>query len=209
MCYFFLKISWWRPRTNWSCVYLLIFWYNGTSHDSHGSTDLGIGPLYLHEMWSYERFMSVLSRYVHNWAFPKGTMIEGYSSEEVIECCQEYLKVQRGIGKCWLSLTSTLYLQLRHNIMVKGLLVHSCMVYSDKFHELCCSHLFCRIIDISPHKSISNNKTDHTIVKILSRRSKQTYHLLYLESWRECPRWIRLEILWNTPEPSLSKSFMD
>jgi hypothetical protein len=25
-------------------------------------------------------------------------MIEGYSSEEVIECYQEYLKVQRGIG---------------------------------------------------------------------------------------------------------------
>jgi hypothetical protein len=25
-------------------------------------------------------------------------MIEGYSSEEVVECCQEYFKVQRGIG---------------------------------------------------------------------------------------------------------------
>jgi hypothetical protein len=25
-------------------------------------------------------------------------MIEGYGIEEVIECCQEYLKVQRGIG---------------------------------------------------------------------------------------------------------------
>jgi len=25
-------------------------------------------------------------------------MIEGYNSEEVIECCQEFLKVQRGIG---------------------------------------------------------------------------------------------------------------
>jgi hypothetical protein len=25
-------------------------------------------------------------------------MIEGYNSEKVIECCQEYLKVQRGIG---------------------------------------------------------------------------------------------------------------
>jgi hypothetical protein len=25
-------------------------------------------------------------------------MIEGYSTEEVVECCQEYLKVQRGIG---------------------------------------------------------------------------------------------------------------
>ena len=26
-------------------------------------------------------------------------MIEGYSTEEVIECCQEYLKVYKGIGK--------------------------------------------------------------------------------------------------------------
>ena len=26
-------------------------------------------------------------------------MIEGYSTEEVIKCCQEYLKVQKGIGK--------------------------------------------------------------------------------------------------------------
>jgi hypothetical protein len=26
-------------------------------------------------------------------------MIEGYSIEEVIECCQDYLKVQKRIGK--------------------------------------------------------------------------------------------------------------
>ena len=26
-------------------------------------------------------------------------MIEGYSTEEVVECCREYLKVQKGIGK--------------------------------------------------------------------------------------------------------------
>ena len=26
-------------------------------------------------------------------------MIEGYNTEEVVECCQEYLKVQKGIGK--------------------------------------------------------------------------------------------------------------
>ena len=25
-------------------------------------------------------------------------MIEGYHTEEVVECCQEYLKVKRGIG---------------------------------------------------------------------------------------------------------------
>ena len=43
--------------------------------------------------------MLVLSRYVHNRAYPEGSMIEGYSIEKVIECCQEYLKVQRGIGQ--------------------------------------------------------------------------------------------------------------
>jgi hypothetical protein len=52
-----------------------------------------LGPSFLHEMWSYERFMSVLSRYVHNRTHPEGSMIEGYNSEEVVECCQEWLKV--------------------------------------------------------------------------------------------------------------------
>jgi hypothetical protein len=55
------------------------------------------GPSYLHEMWAYEWFMSVLSRYVHNRAYPEGSMIEGYTTEEVVECCQEYREVQRGI----------------------------------------------------------------------------------------------------------------
>jgi hypothetical protein len=34
-----------------------------------------LGPCYLHEMWSYKRFMSVQSRYVHNRAYPEGSMI--------------------------------------------------------------------------------------------------------------------------------------
>jgi hypothetical protein len=57
-----------------------------------------LGPSYLYEMWAYERFMSVLSRYVYNRAYLEGSMIEGYTTEEVVECCQEYLEVQRGIG---------------------------------------------------------------------------------------------------------------
>ena len=43
--------------------------------------------------------MLILSRYVNNRAFPEGSMIEGYNTEEVIECYPEYLKVQKGIGK--------------------------------------------------------------------------------------------------------------
>jgi hypothetical protein len=56
-----------------------------------------LGPSFLHEMWSYEWFMSVLNRYVHNRTHPEGSMIEGYNFE-VVECCQEWLKVQRRIG---------------------------------------------------------------------------------------------------------------
>lgn len=42
--------------------------------------------------------MSVLNWYALNWAYLDGSMLEGYNTEEVIECCQEYLKDNRGIG---------------------------------------------------------------------------------------------------------------
>ena len=45
----------------------------------------------LHEMWTYERFMSIRNSYVHNRAHPKGSMIERYCAKEVIEACQDYL----------------------------------------------------------------------------------------------------------------------
>ena len=32
-------------------------------------------------MWTYERFMSTLNRYVLNRAYPKGSMIEAYTTE--------------------------------------------------------------------------------------------------------------------------------
>ena len=44
-----------------------------------------LGPLYLQEIWTYKRFMSNLNRYVLNCAYPEGSLIEGYSTEEVIE----------------------------------------------------------------------------------------------------------------------------
>jgi hypothetical protein len=56
------------------------------------------GPLYLHEMWTYEHFLHILNQYVLNHAYPEGSMIEGYSTEEIIECCLGYLKDKVGIG---------------------------------------------------------------------------------------------------------------
>ncbi|WVZ94675.1 hypothetical protein U9M48_040540, partial [Paspalum notatum var. saurae] len=57
-----------------------------------------VGPIYLHEMWAYERFMSTLNRYVLNRAYPEGSMIEAYYTEEVVECCKDYLFDKKGIG---------------------------------------------------------------------------------------------------------------
>nr|ABA98042.1 transposon protein, putative, CACTA, En/Spm sub-class [Oryza sativa Japonica Group] len=51
-----------------------------------------LGPLYLHQMWAYERYMSILKGYVRNRAHPEESMIEGYTTEEAVECCMDYIK---------------------------------------------------------------------------------------------------------------------
>jgi hypothetical protein len=57
-----------------------------------------LDPMYLHQMWTYERFMSTLNRYVHNRAYPKGSMIEAYTTEESVNWCMRYIKDARAIG---------------------------------------------------------------------------------------------------------------
>jgi len=50
-----------------------------------------LGPVYLHQMWTYEQFMSTLNRYVLNCAYPEGSMIEAYTIEEAVNCCTKYI----------------------------------------------------------------------------------------------------------------------
>ncbi|XP_015637678.1 uncharacterized protein [Oryza sativa Japonica Group] len=57
-----------------------------------------IGQLYLNQMWAYKRYMSVLKGYVRNRAHPEGSMIEGYTTKEVVECCIDYMKDAEPIG---------------------------------------------------------------------------------------------------------------
>jgi hypothetical protein len=61
-----------------------------------------LGPMYLHKMWMYERFMSILNGYVSTHARPEASMIEGYCTEEAIESggpfCNSILKDQVAIG---------------------------------------------------------------------------------------------------------------
>jgi hypothetical protein len=42
--------------------------------------------------------MVVMKGYVCNRAHPEGSMIEGYTTEEVIECYMDYIKDGKSIG---------------------------------------------------------------------------------------------------------------
>jgi hypothetical protein len=57
-----------------------------------------LGPSYMHYMYQYERHTEVMKGYVHNHAHSEGSMIEGYTTEEVIECYTDYIKDEKPIG---------------------------------------------------------------------------------------------------------------
>jgi hypothetical protein len=57
-----------------------------------------LGPTYMHHMYSYECHMVVMKGYVRNRAHTEGSMIKGYTTEEVIVCCIDYMKDRNSIG---------------------------------------------------------------------------------------------------------------
>jgi hypothetical protein len=57
-----------------------------------------LGPVFLHNMFPFERFMGVLKTYVHNRARPEGSISKGYRTEEVIEFCVEFIPDIKSIG---------------------------------------------------------------------------------------------------------------
>jgi hypothetical protein len=59
---------------------------------------LTLGPLYSHSMFLYERFLSVLKAYMRNRAHLEGCIMQGYTTEEVVECCMDYVKDGKRIG---------------------------------------------------------------------------------------------------------------
>nr|AAR89888.1 putative transposase [Oryza sativa Japonica Group]ABF97555.1 transposon protein, putative, CACTA, En/Spm sub-class [Oryza sativa Japonica Group] len=65
----------------------------------HLVKEIGIlGPVYLHNMFPFERYMGVLKKYVRNRARPEASIAKGYGTEEVIEFCVEFIEDHRPIG---------------------------------------------------------------------------------------------------------------
>jgi hypothetical protein len=57
-----------------------------------------LDPLYLHSMFRYERYLTVLKSYAWNRAHQEGSIMEGYTTKEVVECCTDYIKDENRIG---------------------------------------------------------------------------------------------------------------
>jgi hypothetical protein len=57
-----------------------------------------LGPVYLHNMFPFERLMSGFKKYVRNRARPKGSIAKGYAIEEVIEFCVDFIDELAPIG---------------------------------------------------------------------------------------------------------------
>jgi hypothetical protein len=53
---------------------------------------LTLDSLYLHGIFPYERYLAVLKSYMQNRAHPEGSIMEGYTTEEVVECYADYVK---------------------------------------------------------------------------------------------------------------------
>jgi hypothetical protein len=82
-----------------------------------------LGPVFLHNMFPFERFMGVLKKYVHNHARPEGSISKGYGIDEVIEFYVDFIPKLKSIG--------VPELQHKGRLSGKGTLGKKLMYYLD------------------------------------------------------------------------------
>jgi hypothetical protein len=57
-----------------------------------------LSPVFLHQMYAYKRFNGILKSFVRNRAYPEGTMVQGYCTEEAVEWAINYANLSNPIG---------------------------------------------------------------------------------------------------------------
>jgi hypothetical protein len=56
------------------------------------------GPVFLHQMYAYERFNGILKSFIRNRAYPEGSMIHGCYTEEAVEWALNYADPSNPVG---------------------------------------------------------------------------------------------------------------
>jgi hypothetical protein len=57
-----------------------------------------LGPVFLHQVYVYERFNGILKSFVRNRAYSDGSMVQGYCTEETVEWALNYADPSNPIG---------------------------------------------------------------------------------------------------------------
>ena len=57
-----------------------------------------LGPVFLHNMFPFERLMGVLKKCIRNRARPEGSIASAYETEEVIDFCVDFINDLKPIG---------------------------------------------------------------------------------------------------------------
>jgi hypothetical protein len=53
-----------------------------------------LGHVFLHQIYPFKRFMTILKEYVHNRSHSEGCMVQGWVTKEVIEFVVDYMDLQ-------------------------------------------------------------------------------------------------------------------
>jgi hypothetical protein len=57
-----------------------------------------LGPVFLHQMYAYERFKGIRKYFIRNRAYPEDSMVQGYCTEEAMEWALNYTNLSNPIG---------------------------------------------------------------------------------------------------------------
>jgi hypothetical protein len=57
-----------------------------------------LGFVFLHQMYAYKRFNGILKSFIRNRAYPEGSMVQGYCTEEAVEWALNYADPSNLIG---------------------------------------------------------------------------------------------------------------
>jgi hypothetical protein len=57
-----------------------------------------LGHVFFHQMYAYERFNGILKSFIRNQAYPEGSMVQGYYTDEVVEWSLNYVDPSNPIG---------------------------------------------------------------------------------------------------------------
>ena len=84
-----------------------------------------LGPVFLHNLFPFERFMGLLKKCLRNRARPEGSIASAYGTEEVIDFCVDFIDDLKQIG-----LPESRY---EGRLCGKGTLGKKSYVYTDDF----------------------------------------------------------------------------